>query len=167
MTKNVHDDRIQIDGIGEVSKLPGSLAGSSFWVGTFPYNDHGELKLIDLYICAEDDSVPSNETLAFVSATIRSFDSHVESARRLAGERLHLDPGFFGLEAHESAKHLTDQSKLLPFGHPEPTFYGVDDWQIRFAESAIPRCSDLGVSVVFVGWTPDRIEELSEDPMFE
>jgi hypothetical protein len=91
-----------------------------------------------------------------------AIDRHIDGARRLLAERLRADPGFFGVDTEAATHQLERGAALLPFDVPEPTFYAPEAWQIRFAESRLPRCQIHGVAVTFSGTTPVQIDDLSE-----
>jgi hypothetical protein len=78
---------------------------------------------------------------------------------------LRAEPAFFGVDAAAAARTLEKGDALLPFDQPEPTFHDPEAWQIRFAESALPRCEAFGVSVSFEGTTPVGVADLAESTL--
>ena len=154
--------QIDMPGLGKVVEVTDSPPGDRFWAGAFDYRDDGAPRRSVFYLSVGGEAVPARAQLEFARAIMAAIDRHIDGARALLADRLRADPGFFGLDDDAAARHLERGAAFLPFDIPEPTFYAPEAWQIRFAESPLPRCQIRGVAVTFSGTTPVKIEDLSE-----
>jgi hypothetical protein len=154
--------KIDMPGLGKVVEVTDSPPGDRFWAGAFDHRDDGALRRSVFYLSVRGEPEPSPAQLEFARTIMSAIDRHIDGARRLLGERLRAEPGFFGVDAATATAYLERGAALLPFDVPEPTFYDPEAWQIRFAESPLPRCQIHGVSVTFSGATPVQIDDLSE-----
>jgi hypothetical protein len=154
--------QIDMPGLGKVVEVTDSPPSDRFWAGAFDYRDDGAPRRSVFYLSVGRAPEPARAQLAFARTIMAAIDRHIDGARALLAERLRADPGFFGVDAATAARHLDRGAAFLPFDIPEPTFYAPEAWQIRFAESPLPRCQIHGVSVTFTGATPVEIEDLSE-----
>ena len=152
---------LQAQGLGKLVEVPDSPPGETFWAGAFDYRDGDATRRSVFYLCVRGAHHPGEAQLAFARRILAAIDSHIDGARRLLAERLRADPGFFGVDAATAARTLEKGDALLPFDQPEPTFHDGETWQIRFAESPLPRCEAFGVSVAFAGMTAVGVEDLA------
>jgi hypothetical protein len=149
-------------GLGRLTSLPDSPPGEQFWEGVFHYQEGGRKDTSRFYFCVTDGVTPSAAQLATAQQILADIDRHIEGARALLKAKLEQEPEFFGIDATEAAAYLAKGDALLPFGMPEPTFYQPPEWQLRFAESVLPACAQLGVTVAFEGELPGDVIDLSD-----
>lgn len=135
-------------------KLAESPPGQTFWAGTWSIPTERPDGTIRYFICCPAESAPSPEQLAFC-AHIQSIASMcLDVARVFLLREIEASPQLFGLtdnEASDLARGPTDQ---LPFGGPELTFYGGEEWFVRFTETRLSGCAQLGLGVDFTGQSP-------------
>lgn len=153
---------IDIPGLGRLTAMPDAPPGEAFWEGVFLYREDGRSESSRFYLCVTDGPEPGAAQLALAQRILGSIDQRLDEARALLKRRLQDDPGLFGVDDAEAGRYLAKGDALLPFAAPEPTFYAPPEWQLRFADSPLPACAQLGVAVAFQDETPVEIIDLSD-----
>jgi len=153
---------IEVPGLGKIAEVPDSPPGERFWAGSFRYSDGGRQDVSVFYLCVRGGGEPTRAHIEFAHTALAAIDRYIAGAREVLAAKLRDDPGFFGVDVATAARTLAKGGASLPFGMPEPSFYESEEWRIRFAESALPKCETFGVAVTFAGATPVRIEDLSD-----
>ncbi|MEU1290101.1 hypothetical protein [Kitasatospora sp. NPDC005856] len=99
--------------------------------------------------------------LPLVCEVLGRVDHYIETGIRFVREELQADPAFFGLTEEQSRPYLGLPAEDFPLDSPQLNFH-LDEWHLRFAEGRLPICEPYGLSVVFDGRRPVRVEDLSE-----
>lgn len=116
---------------------------------------------VEVNLLLEDDAPLTALDLDLVARVVREVDTYVAAALEHLHAHLAADPAFYGLTPGAAADLVARPAADLPLERAQANFY-ADEWHLRFAEGDLPLCDPYGVSVVFAGTRPVRVEDLSD-----
>ncbi|MBN8614955.1 MAG: hypothetical protein J0L92_30425 [Deltaproteobacteria bacterium] len=135
-------------------KLAESPPGQTFWEGTWSVPAERPDGTIRYFICCAAESAPSPEQLAFCGRIQAIASTCLDVARMFLLREIEVSPQRFGLTDDEASDLARGHPDQLPFGGPELTFYGGEEWFVRFTETRLSGCAHLGLGVDFSGESP-------------
>lgn len=116
---------------------------------------------VEINLLVEEDAALTTLDLDLVARVVRDVDTYVVAALEHLHAHLAADPAFYGLTPGAAADLVGRLAVDLPLERAQANFY-ADEWHLRFAEGDLPLCDPYGVSVVFAGTRPVRVEDLSD-----
>jgi hypothetical protein len=154
-------------------RIEESPSGEAFWEGYWRVVVAGEEDRVRYFLVCHEDAAPTPEQIAFCDQIGEELASCQDAARAFLANAIVAEPRQYGLEEAEAealcrriAASL-DGLGLAPFGGAEATFYGAEEWFLRFTETPLPACSMLGVGIDFVGVRPVGVRCLDRDAAVE
>jgi len=156
-----------------LTRMPESPEGQAFWEGNWRSVAAGHEEQVRYFVVCPEDAAPSPAQLAFSARIGAVFSSCQDAARAFVASAVCAAPQQYGLDEAAAAAFRSrvldsrEGTELAPLGGAEATFYGSDEWFLRFTESPFPACSVLGVGIDFVGERPVSARCLDGDAAME